>query len=92
MLRKAYRTHEKFLHHNNVNLVVSDIVPWIFKACRCVKVKSILISNFTLIAICANNPIIVIDRKEVAEYRKTVESLLNLALAIKNNEFNEKNI
>lgn len=45
-------------------------------------------------AICSRKPIIVIDRKEVAEDRKTIEKLLNLdiAITIKNNEFNSENI
>lgn len=42
---------KEFLHYNNVDLVVSDIVPWIFKACNEVNIKSILISNFTWVEI-----------------------------------------
>ncbi len=38
---------KEFLQNNDVSLVVSDIIPWIFKACSDGKVKSILISNFT---------------------------------------------
>lgn len=36
-----------FLKENNINLVVSDIVPWVFKAASLENVKAMLISNFT---------------------------------------------
>lgn len=42
---------ELFLKDHQVSLVISDIVPWIFKSCREVGVKSILISNFTWVEI-----------------------------------------
>lgn len=42
---------KKFLKNNNVNLVISDVVPWIFNACNKTKTKSILISNFTWVEI-----------------------------------------
>lgn len=41
----------EFLKYNNVNLVVSDIVPWIFKASKYINIPSILISNFTWVDI-----------------------------------------
>lgn len=40
-----------FLNANSVDLVVSDIVPWIFKSCKQANIKSIFISNFTWIEI-----------------------------------------
>lgn len=42
---------DKFLKDNSVNLVVSDIVPWIFKSTSKVNIPSVLISNFTWIDI-----------------------------------------
>lgn len=41
----------EFLHYNNVNLIVSDIVPWIFKSAKECNIPSILISNFTWVGI-----------------------------------------
>lgn len=41
----------KFLHYYNVNLIVSDIVPWIFKCSKKLNIPSILISNFTWVEI-----------------------------------------
>ena len=43
---KVYKEFE-FLHYYNVSLIVSDIVPWIFKCSKKLNVPSILISNFT---------------------------------------------
>ncbi|WP_186431536.1 glycosyltransferase family protein [Clostridium sp. BSD9I1] len=40
-----------FLLENRVDLVISDIVPWIFKCCKEQSIKSILISNFTWVEI-----------------------------------------
>jgi len=40
-----------FLTNNKVDLVISDIVPWIFKCCKSINIKSILISNFTWVEI-----------------------------------------
>ena len=37
----------EFLYYYNVNLIVSDIVPWIFKCSNKLNIPSILISNFT---------------------------------------------
>ena len=37
----------EFLHYNNVNLIVSDIVAWVFKSAKELNITSILISNFT---------------------------------------------
>jgi UDP-N-acetylglucosamine transferase subunit ALG13 len=34
-----------------VDLIISDIVPWIFKCCKNLSIKSILISNFTWVEI-----------------------------------------
>lgn len=42
---------EMFLKANNVNLIVSDIVPWVFKCSRSLNIPSILISNFTWVEI-----------------------------------------
>lgn len=41
----------EFLHYNNVNLIVSDIVPWVLKSAKELNITSILISNFTWIEI-----------------------------------------
>ena len=41
----------EFLHYNNVNLIVSDIVPWVFKSAKELNISSILISNFTWVEI-----------------------------------------
>lgn len=41
----------EFLHYNNVNLIVSDIVPWVFKSAKELNIYSILISNFTWVEI-----------------------------------------
>lgn len=41
----------EFLNENSVKLVVSDIVPWIFKATNKLKIQSVLISNFTWVDI-----------------------------------------
>ncbi|WP_096230376.1 hypothetical protein [Thermoanaerobacterium sp. RBIITD] len=53
VLRKFISTWEdkinnekKYLREKQVNLVISDIVPWIFKALKDVGDKSILISKF----------------------------------------------
>ena len=45
------RKENEFLHYYNVNLIVSDIVPWIFKCANELSIPSILISNFTWIEI-----------------------------------------
>lgn len=41
----------EFLHYNNIDLIISDIVPWIFKSSKKLKISSILISNFTWVEI-----------------------------------------
>jgi len=41
----------EFLAEKEVDLVISDIVPWIFKSCKKANVKSIFISNFTWVEI-----------------------------------------
>lgn len=41
----------EFLKQNSVQLVVSDIVPWVFKSANKLKIPSILISNFTWVDI-----------------------------------------
>ncbi len=41
----------EFLRHHNVDLIVSDIVPWILKSAKECKITSILISNFTWVGI-----------------------------------------
>ena len=40
-----------FLMNNNVNLIISDIVPWVFKSAKALNIPSILISNFTWVDI-----------------------------------------
>lgn len=42
---------KEWLTANKIDLVVSDIVPWIFKSARLAEVKSIFISNFTWVEI-----------------------------------------
>ena len=37
----------EFLRSNKVDLVVSDIVPWIFPACHAAGIRSILLTHFT---------------------------------------------
>lgn len=44
---KKIEEERSFLKENNINLVVSDIVPWVFKAASLENVKAMLISNFT---------------------------------------------
>lgn len=41
----------KFLRNSNVDLIISDIVPWIFKSSKALNIPSILISNFTWVDI-----------------------------------------
>lgn len=41
----------EFLHYNNVSLIISDIVPWVFKCSKKLNIPSILISNFTWVEI-----------------------------------------
>ncbi len=41
----------QFLTHKQPNLIVSDIVPWVFHAAKQVNITSILISNFTWVEI-----------------------------------------
>lgn len=40
-----------FLVNNNVDLIISDIVPWVFKSAKNLDIPSILISNFTWVDI-----------------------------------------
>ncbi len=40
-----------FLTHKQPDLIVSDIVPWVFQAAKQVNIKSVLISNFTWVDI-----------------------------------------
>lgn len=42
---------KNFLIDKNINLVISDIVPWVFKASKELDIKSVLISNFTWVDI-----------------------------------------
>lgn len=37
----------RFLLETKVDLVISDITPWVFKSCKLANVKSVFISNFT---------------------------------------------
>jgi len=41
----------EFLKNNSVDLIVSDIVPWVFKSAKNLNIPSILISNFTWVDI-----------------------------------------
>lgn len=56
----------KFLKENSVDLVISDIVPWIFKASNMIKIPSLLISNFTWVDIYKEY----FDTKICDEYKK----------------------
>lgn len=49
--REKIKRESKFLQYNNVKLIVSDIVPWIFKCSKKLNISSILITNFTWIEI-----------------------------------------
>ena len=40
-----------FLKENNIDLIISVIVPWVFECSENLKIKSLLISNFTWIDI-----------------------------------------
>lgn len=40
-----------FIENNNIKFLVSDIVPWVFKAAQDSKVRSLLITNFTWVEI-----------------------------------------
>lgn len=42
---------KEWLGDNKIDLVVSDIVPWVFKSARLAEIKSVFISNFTWIEI-----------------------------------------
>ena len=41
----------EWLLQNKIDLVISDIVPWIFKSARIAAIKSVFISNFTWVEI-----------------------------------------
>lgn len=41
----------QFLTHEQPDLIVSDIVPWVFQVAKQVNIKSVLISNFTWVDI-----------------------------------------
>lgn len=41
----------EFLKNKNVDLIISDIVPWIFKSAKNLNIPSIMISNFTWVDI-----------------------------------------
>lgn len=45
------RKESEFLHYNNVDLIVSDIVPWVFKCSKNLNISSVLITNFTWVEI-----------------------------------------
>lgn len=48
---KKIRKESQFLHYNNVDLIVSDIVPWVFKCSKNLNIQNILITNFTWVEI-----------------------------------------
>lgn len=48
---KRVSKENKFLQYYNVDLIISDIVPWIFKSAKYLNIPSILISNFTWVGI-----------------------------------------
>lgn len=64
-----------FLLNNNINLVVSDIVSWIFKACDQCSITSILISNFTWVEIYRE-----LGFEDIAENYKSMYNLANKLL------------
>ena len=45
------RNESNFLINHTVDLVISDIVPWVFPCCREQGIQSILLSNFTWVEI-----------------------------------------
>ena len=65
----------EFLNYNKVNLVICDIVPWIFKATDKLGIKSLLISNFTWVDIYKEH----LSKEIVDEYLKCY-SLANKAI------------
>lgn len=56
----------EFLDYNNVTLIISDIVPWIFKCSKKLNIPSILISNFTWVEIYKEH----LTEKICNEYRE----------------------
>ena len=72
---KKVRKENKFLHYNNVNLIVSDIVHWIFKCSNKLNIPSVLISNFTWIEIYKEHLSKEICNKYI-EYYKLVDKAL----------------
>lgn len=42
---------KNWLTANQINLIVSDVVPWIFKSAKLAEIKSVFISNFTWVEI-----------------------------------------
>ncbi|MBN1072564.1 hypothetical protein DVV81_15490 [Clostridium botulinum] len=65
----------KFLHYYNVDLIVSDIVPWIFKCSNQVNIPSMLISNFTWVDIYKEHL-----NKEICDKYKQCYKLANKTL------------
>lgn len=65
----------EFLHYNNVDLIVSDIVPWIFKCGKQLNIPSILISNFTWVDIYKEHL-----SKEICEVYEECYKLVDKAL------------
>lgn len=59
----------EFIKENSVNLVVSDIVPWIFKSTNRLNIPSLLISNFTWVDIYKEY----FDDEICDEYKKCYE-------------------
>lgn len=48
---KRINKENEFLNNNEVDLIISDIVPWIFKSSKALNIPGILISNFTWVGI-----------------------------------------
>ena len=58
-------SEKRFLTDKKVNLIVSDIVPWIFKCSQELDIQSVLISNFTWVDIYKEY----LDKKICDEFR-----------------------
>ena len=65
----------EFLRYNSVDLIVSDIVPWIFKCGKQLNIPSILISNFTWVDIYKEHL-----SKEICEVYEACYKLADKAL------------
>lgn len=73
--KEKFDKENEFLHYNSVDLIVSDIVPWIFKCGKKLNIPSILISNFTWVDIYKEHL-----SKEICEVYEECYKLVDKAL------------